>query len=82
MDANDTPYPSLSDRLTDLEDSLYLISGFCAACRLISPELGMEARRPSTEAFWALLEGIDATAAACRVQSDEIHKAIKREAFK
>lgn len=79
MSANDPLYPTLAAQLADLDDGLYRIGGFCAAYRLIAPELDMEINRPSTEAFWAILDGIDATISECRAQSDAIQKAIKKE---
>ncbi|EEE36793.1 hypothetical protein RKLH11_627 [Rhodobacteraceae bacterium KLH11] len=81
MSTNNTLYLSLVTQLADLEDGLDRIGGFCAAYRLLAPELDMEAAKPSTEAFWALLESMDATIGACRTQSDAIHRTIKRGAF-
>ena len=82
MNANNTSYPSLIAQLAELENALYRIGGFCAAYRLLAGELGMEASKPSTEAFWAILEGIDSAATACCAQSDAIRKSIENGAFK
>jgi hypothetical protein len=82
MNANNTSYPSLIAQLAELENALYRIGGFCAAYRLLAGELGMEASKPSTEAFWAILEGIDNAATACCAQSDAIRKSIEHGAFK
>jgi hypothetical protein len=66
MSANNSSHPHTAQRLDALDETLYRLSGFTAALRLLSDDLQLNSDTPQNSAFWAVLGGIDAALAECR----------------